>query len=334
MLRSVKHPHIGGTLKAFKATSAATPTIDVGAGDAPTVSVSSTSSLTITLAEYPIRRGIVLCQPAANIADGGWGMYLTDPDDMDPGQFQVRTVNASASADAGTSFILALDYTNEYTDRISPAHALKNTARSPRMMGFRISSAGAVTIGGTQGTCSVASSVYTITFTNAFSRDVMAWATPINTSQHATRITAVSATSVEVSMFDSSEAAADCAFDLLVLGWDSKDEQYGMGRAIQVPQLKPRIEVIRIDGTGTANLSCGDTDATLTDNGTGDFTLTWTQPFARAPLVFVTGLDDRAQLKSAPTSTAATIVTFDTDGVASDAEVSVLVLGFDSADEK
>lgn len=330
MLRSAKHHHIGGLIRAFKVTSAVSPTVDVGAGDAPTIAVASTSTLTLTPYRKLIRPGIVLCQAATNIADGGYGIYSSDPSAT---AIVCRTLGASGSADAGTSFVLALDYSNEFTDRTNPAQSLKNTARSPRLMAFRISAAGAVTIGGTQGTCSVASSVYTITFNRAFGRACMAWVTPVAATQKAARVTSVSASSVTIALFDSSEAAEDNIFDVVVLGWDSDNEQWGMGQSVQVPQLKPRIEAFRVDGVGTANIALGSTDATLVDNGTGDFSLTWTKAFARAPIVVVTGKAGRAQLLSAATTTAVNVGCFDASGVAADDEFCALVVGFDSAME-
>lgn len=92
----------------------------------------------------------------------------------------------------------------------------------------------------------------------------------------------------------------------------------------------------KVTGTGTAAINQGSTDATLTDNGTGDYTLTFTKPFARAPIPVVTPLTTgiHAEVTSA-SSTAVRIKTFAVaDGTtATDAVFFVHVLGYDSADE-
>lgn len=92
----------------------------------------------------------------------------------------------------------------------------------------------------------------------------------------------------------------------------------------------------RVDGTGTASIQSGSKDATLTDNGTGDYTLTFAQAFGMIPMVQVTAVTANIIANIAAVSTTAVqITTFQgTDGTtATDADFHVFVMGFDAAEE-
>lgn len=90
-----------------------------------------------------------------------------------------------------------------------------------------------------------------------------------------------------------------------------------------------------LTGTGTAALGEGKYDATLTDNGTGDYTLTFAKPFGRTPVVVATPQTAGTVVKlHAVSKTAVQIKTYAVDGTtAQDAVLDVLVLGSDSADQ-
>lgn len=332
MLRSLKNPHIGAHLRAALVSTTATATVNVGAGDFPTITRNSAGKVTLTEYENAIRPGIVLAQAYTSIANGGYGTYDTDPSSS---ALVAEFLDQAGSGDDGLGFVMSIDFTNEYTDRTgSQLQGVTNSARSARLMGFKISSAGAAAIGGTQSrSVAKASSVYTTTFERAFGRDCMVWCSPIAAAQKACNVTAVSASDCSVATFSAAEAAEDNSFYMFVLGWDAKDEQWGMNKMIQVPQLKPRLETFRISGSGTAALALGSTDATLVDNGTGDYSLTWTKPFAREPIVIPTAKAGRAQCLSAATTTGVNVGSFGATGTAADDDICVAVLGFDSAME-
>ena len=92
----------------------------------------------------------------------------------------------------------------------------------------------------------------------------------------------------------------------------------------------------RVDGTGTASILEGAFDATLTDNGTGDYTLTFTKAFARVPVVIFGGAVDDALMCEidAVSVSAVRFKIFDADGTtATDADFHVMVLGWDGLDQ-
>jgi hypothetical protein len=331
MLRSLKNPHIGALLSGALVSTTATATVNVGAGDFPTCTRNSAGKTTLTRYRAPIRPGIVLAQAYTSIANGGYGTYDTDPAS---GAVVSEFLDAAGSGDDGLGFVLTLDYLNEFTDRTgSQLQGVANTCRNARLMGFKVTAAGAVGVGGTQASMAIASSVYTATFQRAFGRDCMVWCTPIAAAQKACNVTAVSASACSVATFSAAEAAEDNSFYMLVLGWDAKDEHYGMNKLIQVPQRKPRLEAFRISGSGTASIALGSTDASLVDNGTGNYTLIWNRPFVREPIVIATAKAGRAQCLAAATNTGVAVGSFGATGTAADDDINVLVLGFDAADE-
>ena len=108
-----------------------------------------------------------------------------------------------------------------------------------------------------------------------------------------------------------------------------------MLRSIKSPQRLPRQLHFKVDGTGTASIVIGSKDATLTDDGTGLYTLTFAEPFARPPVVVCTNISAAVRLFRvvSATATACQIAVFDASGVDQDADFFCVVQGFDAADE-
>lgn len=107
-------------------------------------------------------------------------------------------------------------------------------------------------------------------------------------------------------------------------------------RSVKAGQRLPHLIGIRLDGTGTASILEGSNEATLVDNGTGDYTLTFAQSFARVPVVVATTLTADSVLQiNTITASALNILAFDaTDGTtAKDVDMHIMILGFDAADE-
>lgn len=107
-----------------------------------------------------------------------------------------------------------------------------------------------------------------------------------------------------------------------------------MLRSIQSTQRLPRQLHFKVDGTGAASLLIGSKDGSLADNGTGDYTITFEQPFARPPVVVASSLTSGAIIQIASASVSACqIVVTDAAAAALDADLMVIVQGFDAADE-
>lgn len=107
-----------------------------------------------------------------------------------------------------------------------------------------------------------------------------------------------------------------------------------MQRQVMSPQRMPRLVAFHLDGTGTASLVVGSKDGVLTDNNVGDYTITFDKPFARAPIVVASSLTAGAVIQvSAASASAVTILVKNTAGAALDADLHILVQGFDAKDE-
>lgn len=332
MLRSIQHPHIRPIVIGGTVTTVSTPSIsiDVGAGDFSASARNSAGKGTLTRNIPVIRPGIVIGSVGASIANGGYFTYDTDPS---AASVVGEALGAAGSGDDGTFDFLSLDYRNEFTDRASPLQTLNASTHGMRVIVARVAAAGTIALGSSHfSSISLASSVYTLTFANAFARTPLVFACPIAAAQKAYRVTSKSASACDISTFSAAEAAEDNAFYVVIVGWDRKDDTWGRERAVQIPTRKPRAEAFRVTDSGTAAIALGSTDATVVDNGTGDYTLTWTKAFLTEPIVIPVGKAGRAQLASNASTTAANIVTFNATGSAADDDFCALVIGADSLD--
>jgi|688.fasta_scaffold02291_3 hypothetical protein len=108
-----------------------------------------------------------------------------------------------------------------------------------------------------------------------------------------------------------------------------------MLRSIKSPQRLPRQLHFKVDGVSTSSLLVGALDGVLTVNGTGDYTVTFAQPFARVPVVSATvgGAAIGVALVDSASATAVTVKAFDLAASALDVELHLIVQGFDAADE-
>lgn len=109
----------------------------------------------------------------------------------------------------------------------------------------------------------------------------------------------------------------------------------GFSRSVKCRQRLPHIIGARVDGTGTAAMLEGTQEITLTDNGTGDYTLTFAVPFKRVPVVVASALTAATHIKLHAVAVGSVqIKTYAMDGTtAQDADFHVQILGFDAADE-
>lgn len=106
-------------------------------------------------------------------------------------------------------------------------------------------------------------------------------------------------------------------------------------KVVQCPQRKVRLMAAFVDGTGTAALSgLNSPNMSLTDNGTGDYTLTLDEAYAQAPQVVATPKTDNIICKiGTVTASSIQILTENLSGSATDADFHVMIIGSDSADQ-
>lgn len=108
-----------------------------------------------------------------------------------------------------------------------------------------------------------------------------------------------------------------------------------MLREIKGTQRLPRLLGLRVDGTGTASILEGAQDAVLTDNGVGDWTLTWVKPFARIPEIVAMPLAADVVLSIGTLTASAVQIkarSVAASPAAADCDFHVIVLGSDAVD--
>jgi len=340
MLRTVKTQKIRARLIATKLTTAAAGTSVASPGaDDLTLTRAAAGVSDAVFNDAFSRLPIAVGSPDTNVADGG---FVSQETTSTLGGISLESHGADETGDDGTlhAFIVGWDSATE--DLVIKRH-VSTTRHGARILLFKVTGTGtaSIDIGSNSGTLTDnGTGDYTIAFKNAFGGTPVCVGCCVNAAQQALTIEASSAASVQVTTWDSSEAAANAVFYLAVIGWRSQNEGGRLRRAIKTPGLKPRMLAFRIANTGTApslasaDGGVGSEDAAVTDNGAGDYTLTFTKAFAREPIVLVTGdVGDRAQSLAAASSTACQVGTFTEAGVASEGNCDVLVFGFDNADE-
>lgn len=328
MLRALQSPHIRGEITIAQVTTTATPSAIINKAPGDFVSVTRNLAGKITLIPVkPLVTPPIMLADAFGGADGDFVSYDTDPTSN---ALVAQYKNAAGTAVEGSINLLMFGRGNACIDRVLPYQSVKNSAKNPRMIAARINVDGTVSIGASRviSVTVTSAGIYTIVMRKAFGRVPIAFATPIKTTQASATVTSTTASTIVVTMCNISEAKTATPFDLLVFGWDASQEQWGMDRVVQFAQIKPRIEAMRLNGTSGA-LMVGTLDGSVVKNSTGDYTLTFTKPFYRAPLVFVTAKSGRAQMKTAATTTSVTFLATNAAGTVSDEQIDIIVTGFD-----
>lgn len=106
-------------------------------------------------------------------------------------------------------------------------------------------------------------------------------------------------------------------------------------RAVTCPQQQVSLLSVKVDGTGTASVSgtCA-LNVSLTDNGTGDYTITFLNPFKAAPECVATAITDNIYCKIGTVAAGSVqILTENLSGAATDADFHLIVVGSFSADQ-
>lgn len=108
-----------------------------------------------------------------------------------------------------------------------------------------------------------------------------------------------------------------------------------MLRSIKSTQRAPRQLAFKIKGTGTAAVQIGSKDAALTDNGTGDYTVTFAAPFKRDCVAVATSMtaDVYCEIAAASATAVQVLVKATDDNAATDGDFMLIVQGYDSADQ-
>ena len=111
-----------------------------------------------------------------------------------------------------------------------------------------------------------------------------------------------------------------------------------MRRSIKSAQRKAKIIGLKLDGTGTAALGGMDSmQATLVDNGTGDYSITLDESFGSVPVVVATSItaDTIIQVDALLAGSFDILCFVASDGVtAKDADVEIIILGEEPGEKR
>jgi hypothetical protein len=178
--------------------------------------------------------------------------------------------------------------------------------------------------------------VYAITFKPGFSQTPVIVACGIKSAAvRAPKVTSESASGCTVSLYDETGTAQDDAFYLIVVGSDGRDDHGGAFAPIENSQRKPRLVAGRITVTaGAPSLEANSNDFTsVTDNGTGDFTLNLKDSFRRECIAIATAEGTRVQVHTA-SSSAPRLICLNAAGAATDpTSIDFMFLGSDDPSE-
>lgn len=302
MLREVKNKHVKPRIVPFKVTvDSSTSTVNIGYGDYTTTKTAA-GRLNLLHRMGFSRNGLVFVSQSG-IADGGYVSFDATAGTSNSFDLICKDKAGSNTAGSAEGFCFGWDNTDL---SICKSQNVAATQNAPRVIWGKIASAGTVSIGTKDFTCtSTVTGVYNITFTNAFGKPPLVKVTGISTSAVVCEtISTKTATSVVVNMADETGALVAADFYILVIGSDSSSDSARGRLPLENSQRKPRIVACQITNTaGTPTLTIGGATGgadfnTLTDNGAGDFSITITESFIREPAIFLCTTRQRVQVHS------------------------------------
>lgn len=351
MLREVRHPHVGLRIIPFSFTlSAGTPTLVAGLGSlAMTDGGVGVYTLTANRA-FMARPGVLITRNQSSLgAAEGMARFDVRGSNSTNAAFRLNALNddAGAAEDCGINgLIIGTDAQSNQSEDIVPYQKVKCEWDRAVIIGGSVQgSIPQVDIGKKDFSVTKnGTGDYTVTFLRPFGSNpiitVNSWTA---CSCKILRDTAGDLSPTQCRLLFTnidSGAAEDAIFNIMVLGTLSTMPQHNVRSVLQNTQRKPRLLYFEVNpSAGTSTISIGGKDATLTDNGAGDFTLTFTTPFARQPVAVAQGMladtTDNDAIIISQTASAIRIKCCNISGGAGlDGEkVGVLVLGSDDATE-
>lgn len=316
-------------------TNAGTPSITDGCkDDISSVTDNSAGNSTINFYEPFQRVSFPFVTPVG--ASGAIGNVVIAA----AGSARVLTSDSAGTATDMDAHVMVFGHDSSETNSLAPNFSYVRAGRlKPRLVGIRVSAAGVVSSGGYRVTCSLTSSTFTLTFNEPFQTAPIIIATVSGATSGVCRVTSTAANTAVINTYSAAGAASARAFHAWILGWDSRE--YGRSHRVELlnPQRRARIMAGEITYTaGVPAASLGLSGSTVSDDGTGLFTLTFPTAshsvYLRAPTVIVCGDGTSMSNVVSSSTTTAQIQVYDNAGSAVDpGKVYVACLGYDVADE-
>lgn len=266
---------------------------------------------------------------------GPFGVYDTLPA---AGVITGRYNNSAGSGIDTTGYVLALGFGNADTDRYEDSQIVRSCVNDPILMAWRITNNGtaAIASGGSQASISrTGTGRITLTLTPARTQIRSAIIVAVNAAARAARILSFDGNTISISTEDAAGTVQDTDFILFVLCSGNTDETGRRRDLLRCPQLYPELVGGRVTvsgGVGTAAIggATNGVDYTITNNGTGDYTINLVAPFLRAVLPIVTAKANRAQLLATPDTSSFRVGMFNAGGAAVDDDFDFICLGYNA----
>lgn len=334
----VKTDQVGLRVLGSQILTAAGPVVSQAVGNDLTMTTGAAGNVAIAYKQTFQRGSVAGYTTEVDVGDASYGVTKKAETASSNTGIRSISIDNGGTAAAGTLHALHAGWDSLFTGyNLLHPYDIKTSQSGSRLMGFVFDDGGAaLTEGKYRGAYTTGGTgVYNITFTNPYASDnVIVLATAMHASAcRAINIESVSAESIQLSTWTAAGSASGTAFHCLVLGWNHQGISWGRRSILQSPQPKARLHALNIvTSGGTPSINLGTGVATITDTGTGRYTLTWRKPFGRAPVVIVTGDNLRACLRGAPTTTGCEINLYNAAGdTLTDGDAHVLVYGSDQA---
>jgi hypothetical protein len=307
MLRDVKNKHIKPRIVPFRATLSATAAnvaVNTGYGDY-SIARASTGTGTLTLKE-PFSR-VALPFLSQETTTGGYTTFNSATGLSATVPFTLRNTSGTAVDGVVSGFTFGWDSTDL---SLCKEQRVAASISSPRVEWGKVTgTTGVVAINAKSFKCTrTTNGTYTITFGCSFGSIPVVMVTGSgNTSTsvaNRSRVTSVTAQGCTVTMAPESGTPTDGDFYILAIGTDGRSDAAKGRMPLENSQRLPRIVAGQITvASGTPTISIGGATGgadltTIVDGGTGDFSFTIAQAFAREPAIFLSTTTQEAEVVS------------------------------------
>lgn len=332
MLRAISHPFIAPRLVAGQIRfSTGTPYLYGAKAEATSIVDNGSGDVSLTLGDPFARAPLLFSTPYDTSAGSISGAGAT------PTATEVRPASqnsAGTGVDSTTNFLaFGWDYPEEQSHE-GHSFSVKSSLIDHRLISTIVDGANGECLTNFAQISGVKTDTgeYTFTFDRAFGQAPYVFATALGAACAVVNVNASAPGEVSVLVSDEDGSPVDQSFSLFVFGQDSRDSSGKNRRIIKCTQRLARLETFRISVTGgTPSLSIGSERGSVSDEGTGEYKITFTKPFARSPEVLCSSQVGRI-VTTEQDSQELEVYAFTNAGSAVDpTSVDILVMGYDDA---
>lgn len=340
MLRNIQQRYLKSRMMGFRVTGSATPSMALGGEMVTGVSDTGQGNFTLELKEPYQRAPIVLTSSRAlSTSTNG---YYTNLETVSASQVEVfnRDINGTAQDSDDAVDVLSIGWDSPDTTAYNNLHLKSRWKASYIITGQINSTDGVVNYGKGDVTATRESTgIYTITFRRPLAIAPLVFCNAVTSSAYFTYIKSgsVSTTGFTIVCKDADGTVQDGIVNFLAYCTD-KTSPYGGYQHNDVYSTQRAAHLLAFSivnpaGTPAASINSSDV-ASVTDNGSGDYTINFAQTFRRAVACFATASANGFCTIFSQQASAVRIKIFDAAGSAADIGCNVVCLMSNDVDEK